>query len=334
MSELRTIFGGESYTHSVRVPEDSRGEPFPLVVYLHGWGGDASEAASFAETAAADREVATVSVQGVGPAGWRSWNGAGTVESPGPMGETCAPGSPDYCYDDCVGDGGSCGDGCWWTTCQDSVAHVLAALDAAVDAVCVDLDRVWAMGCSNGGIFVHELLGDARAAGTFAGAATLVGAPHAGFARRPASPAHLIGLWGSRDTTVPPYSNTANADVALDTAYVGGWYYHTARNTTATWSAFHGGPETPTGAYAPGDAASTCVSYDAPTVDVDVVECVFDGGHVCSAGHSTVLDFVATRALVSATAAPSAAAPTSPPSDAPSSPKAADATPAPSPMSM
>ena len=83
VSEVRTVFGGESYTHSVWVPEDSRGEPFPLVVYLHGWGGDASEAASFAETAAADREVATVSVQGVGPAGWRSWNGAGTVESPG-----------------------------------------------------------------------------------------------------------------------------------------------------------------------------------------------------------------------------------------------------------
>ena len=159
----------------------------------------------------------------------------GTVKSPGPRGPTCADGSPNFCYYDSCG---QCEDGCWWTTCDDTVATVLEVLDEVLDRVCVDLDRVWAAGCSNGGMMVYEVLADARAAGRFAGGLPMVASPHAGFQTLPTTPAHLIGLWGATDTTIPTVSNTEWPDVSVDTMYDGGWYDAAERTSSSAGPGF------------------------------------------------------------------------------------------------
>ena len=93
-------------------------------------------------------------------------------------------------------------------------------------------------------------LADPRTAGIFVGGVSIVGAPHPGFLRMPASPAHLLGMWGLDDTVIP-YEASEDApgpDVALatvDEADERGWYYTAARNVTRAWSLHHGGPAAP-----------------------------------------------------------------------------------------
>ena len=217
------------HNHVLTLPRDYDYEtPVPLILYLHGWGGDASEGDAFASTAR-KKGIATAALEGGGPAGWQSWNAGGSSSSPGPRGATCKPGSTDYCSHytetcDC-----DASDGCWWTTCEDSTQVLLDALEAVKKMLCVDLDQVWVAGCSNGAMMVYEALADERTAGTFAGGVSIVGAPHPGFWRPPASPAHLLGIWGLDDTTIP-YEASEDAPgpgVALatvDEADERGWY--------------------------------------------------------------------------------------------------------------
>ena len=135
--------------------------PVPLILYMHGWGGDASEGDAFASTAR-KKGIATAALEGGGPAGWQSWNAGGSSSSPGPRGATCKPGSTDYCsyYAETCACAES--DGCWWTTCEDSTQVLLDALEAVKKMLCVDLDQVWAAGCSNGAMMVYEALADQR----------------------------------------------------------------------------------------------------------------------------------------------------------------------------
>ena len=193
----------DGHNHVLTLPQDYDYEtPVPLILYMHGWGGDASEGNDFA-TAARKKGIATAALEGGGPAGWQSWNAGGSSSSPGPRGATCKPGSTDYCtyYTETCECENS--DGCWWTTCEDSVQVLLDALEAVRKMLCVDLEQVWVAGCSNGAMMVYEALADSRSAGIFVGGVSIVGAPHPGFWRPPASPAHLLGIWGLDDTTIP-----------------------------------------------------------------------------------------------------------------------------------
>ena len=222
-------FDGASYAHTVQLPPGyDAAAPAPLLLYFHGWGSDGSECSGVCDDAA-DAGYVTASLTGVGASGWASWNGAGTSTSPGAGGATCAPGTADYCseYPSC----GACAGTCGWTTCADSVAQAVAFLDYLEASLCVNTSRVWAAGCSNGGIFTFELARDARSAPRLAGIAPQVGLPHNGFNFAPAAPMHLFGMWGLHDTTIPPLSNTADPTKSFDTEY-SGWFYSTARNTT------------------------------------------------------------------------------------------------------
>ena len=219
----------DGHNHILTLPQDyDASTPVPLVLYMHGWGGDASEGAAFASTAR-KRGIATIALEGSGPENWKSWNAGGSSSSPGPRGATCKPGSTDYCsyYTETCECENS--DGCWWTTCEDSTQVLLDALEAVKKMLCVDLEQVWLAGCSNGAMMVYEALADPRAAGIFVGGVSIVGAPHPGFWRPPASPAHLLGIWGLDDTTIP-YEASEDAPgpgVALatvDEADERGWY--------------------------------------------------------------------------------------------------------------
>ena len=87
----------DGHNHVLTLPQDYDYEtPVPLILYMHGWGGDASEGDAFASTAR-KKGIATAALEGGGPAGWQSWNAGGSSSSPGPRGATCKPGSTDYC---------------------------------------------------------------------------------------------------------------------------------------------------------------------------------------------------------------------------------------------
>ena len=89
--------------------------------------------------------------------------------------------------------------------------------------LCVNTSSVWASGCSNGAQFLFELASDTRIASQIAGIFPAVGLPHNGFNKPPASPMHLVGMWGSKDIIVPPLSNTDDPDKSYDTQSKG-WY--------------------------------------------------------------------------------------------------------------
>jgi poly(3-hydroxybutyrate) depolymerase len=286
--------------HVLTLPQDYDYEtPVPLVLYMHGWGGDASEGDPFASTAR-KRGVATAALEGGGPENWKSWNAGGSSSSPGPRGATCKPGSTDYCSyytDTCDCDAS---DGCWWTTCEDSTQVLLDALEAVKKMLCVDLEQVWVAGCSNGAMMVYEALADPRSSGIFAGGVSIVGAPHPGFWRPPASSAHLLGIWGLDDTTIP-YEASADAPgpgVALatvDEADERGWYYTAARNVTRAWSLHHGGPAAPVSTNAYGNGEVSCATFVGASRET--VECTVKAGHVCGRADEieTALGFIQGR---------------------------------------
>ena len=174
-----------------------------------------------------------VALQGMGDT--PGWKGFGSVESPGPQGKTCQ-------YDgswgsSCESDCGSCTDECWWTTCNDSVAQTLEVLEYAINNFCVDLESIWGAGCSNGGMFLHELASDSRSASYFAGIAPMVGLPHFGFNDGPTASMSYFGIWGVNDDVVPPEESADDSGVTVTdrAAESNGWFYQTSASVLEKW---------------------------------------------------------------------------------------------------
>ena len=280
-------FEGMVLTHTLTLPQSyNTSVPSAMLLFFHGWGADATSCGALCDKDAPEAGFITLSMQGIGTTNGNSvpsWNGSGSVASPGSRGATCEVNATNNCYDDC---GSLCTDNCWWTTCLDSVGEVVDALDALEAELCIDTAMIWATGCSNGGIFTYQLAVDSRTAPRLAGIAPVVGLPHIGFLGAPAANTRIsyISSLGAFDTTVPPFSNTNESDRSLDTrSQPGGWYYQTGYSTsesiakvkkctgprerTADWdiSAF---PELNC-TRVPGCAAG------------DVVECVGPFGHTC-----------------------------------------------------
>jgi len=131
-----------------------------------------------------------------GPYNYNSWKFAGSTTSPtGSAGRVCNESAEWECYYDC----GQCADACWWTTCKDSVGQAVDMIDYVLNNFCIDMSMVWAMGCSNGGMFMYELAQDSRTHDFLAGVASMVGLPQYGYNFGPASPMSFIGFWGLRD---------------------------------------------------------------------------------------------------------------------------------------
>lgn len=80
-------------------------------------------------------------------------------------------------------------------------------MDYVLNNFCIDLSMVWAVGCSNGGMFTYELAKDERTNKLLAGVAPFIGLPHNGFNYGPGSPMHFVGMWGLADQTVPPIAS-------------------------------------------------------------------------------------------------------------------------------
>jgi len=279
--------GPIDFTHLLYKPKVDIGPP-PLIIYTHGWGGDATEGKPFAETAVY-QGMAVALLNGDGPPGFRSWNAVGSSSSPGTLGRTCEWDSPNYCWNYDVSNGGSCdcskSDGCWWSTCIDSTKVILDAVEAVKGIIEVDPNRIWHAGCSNGAMMVYQNLHDPRSADIFTGGVAIVGLPDIGFPFIPASPVHFMGIWGSTDTTMPPLSNTDDPDIsASSNEKTGGWLYRTARYVTSHIAIHQNASSEVPVPPGPDETINfggvKCLEY--PDVVKDVFECVFPGGHVCA----------------------------------------------------
>mmetsp|Transcript_20553 Transcript_20553/g.34582 ORF Transcript_20553/g.34582 Transcript_20553/m.34582 type:complete len:397 (+) Transcript_20553:13-1203(+) len=307
-----TTYQGVEYDQKLTLPDSYTPDtPVPLQMHHHGWGSSSSECGASCSRRAPKHGFASIALQGIGKPGWASWNGSGTVASPGSRGAVCQTNAIDYCseYPEC---GDTCKDNCYWTTCEDSVQYVSEILDTLQDNLCLDLDRVWATGCSNGGIFLYELAKDPRMSGRLAGIVPLVGVPHNGFNFGPTNAMHYMGMFGTDDTTVPALlpTNTNQVDVNVDTANrPGGWYFQTARSTTDLWGDCMGCGErvNATEWGISSQAKLECTQRSTPEKGnggdsgvVDVVECSFKGGHVCglNAQWATAFNFMSSHVRV------------------------------------
>ena len=152
-------FGGRVREFQLHVPERYDPEELTAVVlYFHGWGG--SGTVGWMRPDADLNNYIVVAPTGVGrgnnpDGGANSWNGGGSTTSPGPAGPSCAPGSPEYCYDSCAARPEGCHP-CDWTTCSDDFAFVDSLLDWLQANLCVDPARIFATGHSNGGLPVCQ----------------------------------------------------------------------------------------------------------------------------------------------------------------------------------
>ena len=278
--DFNQTFARQVLTHKLTLPHDYSPQiPSPLLLFFHGWGATSSSCGSLCDADAPAAGFIALSMQGIG----LSWNGSGSVASPGARGPTCEANATNYCYADC---GSACADNCWWTTCEDSAGEVAAALDALEGALCVDQRMIWATGCSNGGIFLYELAQDARVAPRLAGIAPVVGLPHIGFLGAPRANPRMsyLGNLGSLDTTVPPLCNTNESDRSLDTSsQPGGWFYQTSRSTSDSVAAIKGcaGPREPTTDWGIGAFADLNCTRVRGCPHGDVVECLAPHGHAC-----------------------------------------------------
>lgn len=266
----------KTYFKKKRKPKH-RVKAVPLVLFFHGYGGTPEQYRepldyfTFPPKKQKQRDgMMTVALTGMGGSTGTfstSWKGVGSTSSSADQ-PTCnsnnvyctANTDTDYyyeygfdsdnpqcnCYEDC---NSSCDDKCWWTTCKDSVQQTKKMLKHILQNYCIDTTQIWAIGSSNGGMFVHELAQDARIARYFAGIIPMAGLPHFGFNAGPASSSSslssameqisYLGLWGADDTVVPPVKTIDRSGDGLQvpcrSVEEQGWYYTTAECVTEYW---------------------------------------------------------------------------------------------------
>lgn len=271
----------------------------PLFLFFHGWGGRVDD---YSELGYPATKEGWVYIRPLGMDdvphphnlwydwtgfSYRSWNGSGSVASPGTAGPTCTKSAdPTPCYETC----GPCTDHCWWTTCADDVAFVGLLLDQIESLLCIDTDLLVAGGISNGAIFLYELAAHKAISQRLSAIVPFAGLPHVGFNRPPASPLRLFGVWGRQDTVVPGFPSRSAGGVKVQdgaTLSKDGFYYTSMDQVVDQWLNVAGqlGPLNRT-FHTPYDGeeglvcmASDALSYtEAPAVPA-VVVCTFDADH-------------------------------------------------------
>ena len=297
----------------VRLPSGYGSEQaHPLIVLFHGWGGDEGEFLDnvTVQSQADQRGYVLVAPLGLGreEPGNRlsSWSFQGSTTGLDGDGLNAAVSddtnaicddarTSDYTYPSCEG---VAENGCSWTQCSvDDVAFSAALVQEVSANVCIDSDRVYAVGGSNGGMFVWDLGRDERSAEVFRAVAPILGLPHRGYIDPPVSEGGMpvISITGSRDRTVPPgewgqdtFTTTSDGDV---------YYYSSASAITKVWAEAHSCDATvPAEPVDIGSSSRECRGWSDCQSDAQwppVLDCRGDMGHMynLSASWPLILDF-------------------------------------------
>jgi polyhydroxybutyrate depolymerase len=279
---------GESVVRTVQVGELEReyrlhlptgyasATAVPLVLAVHGYTGTAealeNDDTSFSRHA--DEHgyvVAYPQATGFEVAGRMitSWNDLGCNASPGPAGSTCTEDADDYPTPPECGEPRECD----WCSCHDDIGFIGALLDELESTLCLDLDRVYATGISNGGMFAHRLGCDLS--DRFAAIAPVAGTIARGFNCAPPAPSKIsmINFYGTRDTVVR-FDGTPSED---------GFLYTPTSQVMAAWA----GPDSqrcstddsPYPTSKDGMQGFRCLQRADCATGAEVVDCAWDGAH-------------------------------------------------------
>ena len=233
---------GETGTFSMRVgdlereyrmhlpPDYDRSRAVSLVLDFHGYTGTAEqeELATTGLSRHADEHgyavvypQATAFLTDTGRS-ITSWNDLTCNASPGPGGPICSETAFKYAHPPECGEPRPCN----WCTCHDDLGFVEQLLDSLEESLCIDLDRVYATGMSNGGMFVHRLGCDMP--DRFAAIAPVGGTLARGFNCAPdtSMSLSLMNIYGRRDRYVSQ-DGTMSSD---------GYYYTSAEDVVSKWA--------------------------------------------------------------------------------------------------
>ncbi len=275
---------GESGTFSMTAAELEReyvlhlpptyeaGRPASLVLDFHGYTGTATGEENYTGLSrhadAHDFIVVypqgTSFVAGVGDP-ITSWNDLAGSVSPGPEGPICSEAAFKYPPPP------ECGEPkpCVWATCHDDLSFVELLLDRLEGELCLDLDRIYATGMSNGGIFVHRL--GCEMAERFAAIAPVAGTLARGFNCAPSTPLAMMNIYGTRDDYVSQ-KGVESTD---------GYYYTSSVDVLSRWAEAQG-CDAETTAYPTsrdGVRGLACIQHDGCASGAEVVHCTWDGAH-------------------------------------------------------
>ena len=251
--------------------------PVSLVLDIHGYTGTAEDeevnTTRFSPHADANG-FAIVFPQGtefVGPTGDKitSWNDLAGNASPGPEGPVCSENAFKYPIPP------ECGDPrpCVWATCYDDLGFIEALLDELEQTLCVDLDRTYATGMSNGAMFVHRL--GCAMPERFAAIAPVGGTLARGFNCAPnaSTPLSMMIIYGSEDRYVD-----LESPVSSD-----GYYYTSAEAVMDKWAGSDSqdceDAATPYQTAKDGTLDLQCTERSNCETGVEVVNCTWKGGH-------------------------------------------------------
>ena len=246
-------FDGITRTFRVHVPRGYKNnQAAPLVTIFHGWGGNESEFIGNRKvrSEADKRGYILVAPRGLGSGAedesYNSWSFSGSTTGIDGSGVPASPIcdfniTPDYSYPSCDGIKKNT---CSWTHCQqDDVEFVKALISEIGKNLCVDEDRIYAMGGSNGGMFTWELGQNPVTASIFRAIAPLIGLPHRDYLDPQGIPGKdsdlpVLLITGTRDNVVPP-GDWEDPDFTTTSNGNDRYYYTGATAITRSWADAH-----------------------------------------------------------------------------------------------
>lgn len=235
-----------------------------VVLAFHGYSGSGDGWTTEEDTLelAEEYNYIIVAPNGMGGGGsdFNSWQNQGSNTGFDPTGliPVCdvTQDSPDYCDESCE----PCDNRCYWTHCKDDdVQFVLDLLtgnsddDGFVnplsDVLSFDhtTSNLFAMGSSNGGMFVWTLLQDTRTSGLFRAASPIIGLPHCGYGLPTddtiVTLTPVISITGISDETVSP-SNLPwpgnPDDICITNRDGDGYKFVSSHQIVSEWATFGG----------------------------------------------------------------------------------------------
>jgi polyhydroxybutyrate depolymerase len=200
----------------------------PVVLNLHGYSGDGQSQITISKMLATSDANGFIALHPDGHHSPRGWN-AGV----------------------CCGAAATSG--------TDDTAWLSSVLDEAESKLCVDTDRVFATGMSNGGFMAHRLACETDRFAAIAPVAGVVGISNC----NPSRPVAVMHTHGDADTLIPYTGGGVNGNESVAA-------------TIDRWATKNGCTGAPAQTYQQGDA--TCMTRSSCTDNADVTLCTIAGG--------------------------------------------------------